>query len=491
MYHGNKQILAASILTAAFAAAIPNTHASSHREAPYITEIPKLDSTDFYMFRSYENHRQDYVTLIANYLPLQEPSGGPNYFDLSRYGLYEIHIDNDGDSKEDITFSFKFFDLFRDLKVPTHDGTETAVPLKNIGGIGPNPNDLNNVTLSQSYSMTVTYGDRRKGNRHQVINTYNDSKFFNKPVDNIGEKSFADYDVYADAHIFPIAVPGCDQEGRVFVGQRQEGFAVNLGPVFDLVNFNPLGPVDAFENPIGNKNITSIALELPTHCLTKNDPVIGGWTSASLRQAQVLRPARKFSTETIQDGPILTGGAWTQVSRLGMPLVNEIVIGLKDKDQFNASEPKDDEQFLQYVTNPALPELLEILFPGVAVAPSVSRTDLVQVFLMGIPTLNQPANVDPAEMLRLNTSLDIAPIYEQNNLGVIGGDTAGFPNGRRPGDDVVDIELRVAMGALLPEDVAPNANAPLTDGVTINAQDFRDKFPYLNTPLPGALLSTP
>jgi hypothetical protein len=174
---------------------------------------------------------------------------------------------------------------------------------------------------------------------------------------------------------------------------------------------------------------------------------------------------------------------------LSAPLVNEVVIGLKDKDRFNASQPRDDSQFATYVTNPTLPELLEILFSGVAVAPNLfPRTDLVAAFLTGVQGLNQPANVRPAEMMRLNTSIVAKPAATQHTLGVLGGDTSGFPNGRRPGDDVVDIELRVAMGALISDaTIAPNNTAPLTDGTPVSAADFDERFPYLRSPNPGAM----
>jgi hypothetical protein len=192
------------------------------------------------------------------------------------------------------------------------------------------------------------------------------------------------------------------------------------------------------------------------------------------------------------------GGPWTQVSRLGMPLVNEVVIGLDDKDRFNASKPSGDGQFIDYVTNPSLPALVESLFPAAKAPTNFPRTDLVTVFLKGIPGLNQPKNVTPSEMLRLNTSIPVTAVAAQSSLGVAGGDKAGFPNGRRPADDVVDLSLRVAMGALCtltgdtdalgvgckPSD-APAGGLALTDGVRKTAADFQPAFPYFNSPLPG------
>jgi len=474
-----------ALAAATSAVSINTAQASSHREAPFITGSPKVDGTDFYMFRSYEHGREDYVTFVANYLPLQDAYGGPNYFDLDDNALYEIHVDNNGDAKEDITFSFNFQTQLKDLQLDIN-GTQVSVPLKNIGGIGPAAVDTSLVNSTQSYSLDVIYGDRRDGEAMAVMDYANGSSTFIKPVDYIGSKSIANYSSYANTHIYDVSIPQCSSLAKVFVGQRKESFSVNLGEVFDLVNLNPLGPVDGEENTLADKNVTSLIMEVPISCLTYGDEaVIGGWTTASLRQARVLNPMPNFDEGKT---PSVVGGAWTQVSRLGMPLVNELVIGLKDKDRFNASEPMNDGQFASYVTNPTFPALLEILFPGTAVAPNLyPRTDLVSAFLTGIDGLNQPTGVTGSEMLRLNTGIAPTESNSQSKLGVLGGDLAGFPNGRRPGDDVVDAILRVAMGALIDDaSIAPNRTAPLTDGADISAQDFSNSFPYLNAPLAGA-----
>lgn len=466
--------------------AIPtiDVHASSHREAPFVTETPKVDGTDFYMFRSYEAGRQDFVTIIANYLPLQDPFGGPNYFSMDPDALYEIHIDNDGDALEDITFQFRFNNILNDLQVPV-GGKNISVPLINIGGITSN-ND-STVNASQDYTVDVVLGDRRKGSRSAVTNALDGNTIFDKPLDYIGDKSLADYATYARSFVYDINVPNCEQ-GKMFVGQRKDPFVVNLGNIFDLVNLDPLGPESGKIDNLAGKNVTSLILELPISCLTKNnEPVIGAWTTASLRQARLLNPKPNF------DEPAKEGGAWTQVSRLSSPLVNEVVIGLKDKDRFNASKPKDDTQFLDYVTNPTLPALLEILFPTVSAPDFFPRDDLVAAFLTGVDGLNQPNNVVPSEMLRLNTAISPIPFGSQNHLGVLGGDTAGFPNGRRPGDDVVDIELRVAMGALIANGSfgaptqAPSGDLPFTDGALVNQFSFIPEFPYLRDPIPGSI----
>jgi hypothetical protein len=265
---------------------------------------------------------------------------------------------------------------------------------------------------------------------------------------------------------------------------------------------------DKKNNQIANKNITTLALEVHSSCLKgSGNGVIGGWTSASLRQARILNPRPTFSK------PDVSGGPWTQVSRLSNPLVNELVIGLPDKDRFNASQPKDDGQFATYVTNPTLAALIDALFrPAVNqtlgttftnIAPSnLPRNDLVTAFLTGFPGVNQLAKVTPSEMIRLNTGIAATPAAQQSSFGVAGGDLAGFPNGRRPGDDVTDLALRVVMGRLCypipvngqqtdlglckPAD-APVGNAPITDGAPISAQDFDTTFPYVTAPNAGAV----
>lgn len=427
---------------------------SSHREAPMISKTPKVDATDFYMFRSYETNRAGYVTFLANYQPLQDPYGGPNYFLLDPSAVYSINIDNNGDALADITYEFRFNNTYKNLTVPVN-GTNVAVPLSNIGPFNSKSTSARN--LIESYTLTSIRGG---GAPTPARNILFNSNTFLKPSDNIGNKSIANYESYANTFFYSAALPGCTAEGRVFVGQRKDGFSVNLGEIFDLINTNPVGPPNGEQNVLADKNVTTIALEVPIACLTGSSPIIGAWTTASL------------------------GG--TQVSRLSAPLVNEVVIGLPDKDAFNASQPSGDGQFATYVTNPTLPELIEILFPGVQAPNSFPRNDLVAAFLTGIDGLNKPMTVTPSEMMRLNTSIAPKPAATQETLGVLAGDTAGFPNGRRPGDDVVDIELRVAMGVLLSAAQAPSGQLPYTDGAAVKGTDFRNSFPYLNTPIPGS-----
>src|SRR5688572_23231543 len=231
---------------------------SSHREAPLITQTPKVDGTDFYMFRSYEAGRAGYVTLLANYQPLQAPYGGPNYFLMDPDALYAIHVDNDGDASADVSYYFKFFNRYKKLSVPVN-GIDVAVPLSNIGPFGASAAQEANRNVDESY---IVVGVTEDGKSRVARNLGTNSFVFKKPFDNIGTKSIADYATYANGHISRIGVSRCAGEGRVFVGQRKEGFAVNLGEVFDLVNTNPVGPPDGERNLLDDANVTTIALEL-------------------------------------------------------------------------------------------------------------------------------------------------------------------------------------------------------------------------------------
>ena len=509
-------------LVAAFATTIAlPALSSSHREAPFIASSPKVDGTDFYMFRSYEAGRSDFVTIIANYQPLQDAYGGPNYFSMDPDALYEIHVDNDGDSEEDLTFQFRFSNAYGQASIPTLgvDGGRVPVdggpaegvqvPLINIGGgTGPATGALNVV---ETYTVSVVTGDRRSGNAAPVTNASGGGATFTKPVDNIGNKSIPDYPGYASQFIYDVSIPDCGT-GRLFVGQRREGFVVNLGQVFDQINLNPLGARNSASNIIDDKNVTSLALEVPTSCLVAgDDTVIGAWTTASVRQARLVNPSPAGPVAVDGGrGPTLQGGAWTQVSRLGSPLVNEVVIGITDKDKFNASEPSGDlENFGTYVQFPTLPVLVNVLF-GVA-PPPTPRGDLVAAFVTGVTTgpndtpanfrFTAPANLTvPGEMLRLNTS--IVPVVPgasgYSDLGFLGCDLAGFPNGRRVTDDVVDIALTVAEGALLGVNglqtcdlsgdapMVANSGAVVNDGAMPVLTEYLTVFPYLDDPIPGS-----
>ena len=499
--------------------------ASSHREAPFIASLPKVDGTDFYMFRSYEGGRAGFVTIIANYQPLQDAYGGPNYFTMDPAALYEIHIDNNGDAVEDLTFQFRFQNQYGQAnipslgvvggKVPVAGGPAggVQVPLANIGGgTGAATGALNVV---ESYTVSLVRGDRRSSAGTQLANPAGGNSF-TKPVDNIGSKSIPNYPGYASQFIYNnVAIPGCSATGaKLFVGQRREGFVVNLGQVFDQINLNPLGARNSAGNIIDDKNVTSLALELPIACLTAgSEPVIGAWTTASVRQARLINPSPVGPVANASGrGPAQQGGAWAQVSRLGSPLVNEVVIGITDKDKFNTSEPKDDvANFGNYVLFPTLPVLVNVLFS--VPPPTNPRTDLLAVFVTGIQTsvngtptnFTRPANValngsaGAGEMLRLNTAFPAAPtaVGSQNSLGFLACDLGGFPNGRRPIDDVVDIALTVAEGALLGVNGLQTCNvagaspvivagAIVNDGALPVASEYLTVFPYLNNPIAGS-----
>jgi hypothetical protein len=491
--HPLRALLISNLMAIALA---PQAYASSHREAPFITKNPKADATDFYMFRSYEPGREQFTTLIANYIPLQDAYGAPNYFSMDPDALYEIHIDNNGDAREDLTFQFRFANANKDTQL-TVGGKKVSIPLVINGGAIADVNAAG-TNVRETYTVSVVRGNRRTGTRAAVTNASGGGTTFDKPIDNIGNKSIPDYAAYAGKHVYSVNIPGCGTPARMFVGQRKDPFVVNLGETFDLINikapaveFLPNAERNARDD-LADKNVTSIELEVATACLTaagSSDPVIGGWTTASLRQGRLLNPTPGATT-----GAAKEGGAWTQVSRLGAPLVNEVVIGLKDKDKFNASKPSADAQFADYVTNPTLPALVEILYgsAGAKAPTNFPRNDLVAAFLTGVKGLNQPATVTASEMLRLNTSIAPTASGSQKRLGVIDGDNAGFPNGRRPGDDVVDIALRVVMGKLctlnlscVPGD-APAGAIRFTDGAYLDETFIGTSFPYLKTPLPGS-----
>lgn len=514
----SKTPLATAIVAAGIVSA--TALASSHREAPNITRFPALDSTDFYLFNSYEPGREDYVTAIANYVPLQDAYGGPNYFAMDESAVYSIHFDSDGDAEEDLTFEFRFDNSLPNggVKLPVGaDGMQkdVSVPLKFIGAISAS--DQSTLNFNESFTINVVNGPQKSGTSAQVMSVSGEQEF-TKPLAFVGEKTFGSaqgYQDYANQYVYEINIPNCSMPGKVFVGQRKDPFVVNLGETFDLVNYVPIeagafpGGIEQSNanDDLRNKNVNTIALELPKSCITGDgNGVVGSWTTAQVPQARLQNPNATF------EKPDVNAGALVQVSRLGAPLVNELVIGIDDKDTFSSSAPGEDGQFADYVTHPTLPVILDLLFREPvnttlgtdfdSLAPSnYPRTDLVAAFLTGVEGVNQQAMVTPSEMLRLNTGIPATPAQEQAALGVAGDDLAGFPNGRRPGDDVVDIALRVVMGALCHDipvngeatnlgfcspDDAPVGNVPFTDGAPIDASYVNDGFPYLKTPTPGS-----
>ena len=454
-------------------------HASSHREAPMIAGMPRLDGTDFYMFRSYEPGRSGYVTMIADYDPLQDVYGGPNFFSLEHNGYYDLNIDNTGTGKPNLTFRFRFVQVTKNLSLNI-GGKTVAIPLVNDGVITATDDSAQNVV--EGYVVTkVTYSNSGQPSE-TLLSSPSGQTLFQKPFDRIGDKSIPNYPAYASNFSYSLAIPGCGT-ARVFVGQRKDPFVVDLSETFDLLNYaHPIGEAYAASSmdSLADKNVTSIVMETPAACLTNGrDPVIGGWTTSSSYVT--------LGTNGVQ--------IWSQQSRLANPLVNELVIGLKDKDKFNASLPANDAQFATYVTNPTVPTLVQTVFAadGIKAPTKFPRTDLVAVFLTGIAGINAPAHLaTPSEEMRLNTSTPITPYGAQNRLGVIGGDDAGYPNGRRPGDDVVDITLRVAMGKLFTLGLygtaadAPSGTLAFTDGAYTDDTHYLQAFPYVMPPLSGS-----
>lgn len=429
--------------------------ASSHREAPLIAQDPMADNTDVYAF--VDPNDPDFVTLIANFIPLQKPDGGPNFYQFDPNVVYEIHVDNNADAVEDITFQWRFT-------------TEIRNPGTFLYATGPVTSlDDPDLNVRQFYRLLRIDGPRRTGTQREL--------HARLPVmpSNIGPRTFPAYSALAGG-VQQLAPAG----NRVFAGQRDEGFFVDLA-VFDLLGVGSGG----IEDSTAGFNVNTIAIQVPIRELTRNsakpsgpnDPnaVIGIWSTAS-------RPA----TATREPGKITYSGNLVQVSRLGNPLVNEVVIDLARKDAFNSLEPTQDAAALDRVTDPELPKLLNAVF-GIAVPPA-PRNDLVTIFLTGIPGLNQPPNVRPSEMLRLNTGIPpVAPNTSgYSNLGVLGGDVGGFPNGRRVGDDVLDIAVRAVAGATpLTPAFNTSPNNTLGDGVNNNDVQYTAVFPYLALPQPG------
>lgn len=433
---------------------LSDVQASSHREAPLISQDPYADNTDVYSFVSPRN--PDRVTLISNFIPLEAPQAGPNYYKFDDNVLYEIMVDNDADAVEDVTFQFRFRTETRNRNTFLYN-TGQVTSLDDA--------DLN---VRQVYSVTRIDGPRRQGRSQLIID--------NVPVApvNVGVRSFPDY-----ASIAASAVRQLPNNGQVFAGPRDEGFYVDVGGVFDLLGVPPAD--NNVVDGLAGLNVHSIAIEVPISSLTANgsrpgsatdaNAVIGVWSTAS-------RP----SVTSRGGGQEVHSDRYVQVSRLGQPLVNELVIPRSTKDIFNSIEPTSDGAALQFVQDPEPARLLTLLF-GVRVPPT-PRNDLVTIFLQGIPGLNQPPNGTPSEMQRLNVA--IPPTANPNRLGLLGGDIGGFPNGRRVGDDVVDIALRVVAGATpLTPGFNTGINTQLTDGVDGNDVPYLAVFPYLGLPQPG------
>jgi hypothetical protein len=482
---------------------------SSHREAPEISKDPVADSTDVYAFVSPD--QPETVTLIANYIPLQAPDGGPNFYEFADDVLYEIHIDNTGDGNPDISYQFRFTTV---NNIPSsflyNDGPITSLTP---------PSPSSNWNRQQTYSLTRV--DNNPYNRWRNASVVLGSGLLSPPC-NIGPLSTPNYVALANAAIHSVGAGPFS--ARVFAGQRAEGFYVDLGAVFDLGDLRPFagdhagGPAAGLMNGMpgvnstADVNVHSLALQIPTSELTRSTPkgpgdpaaVIGVWTTASRQRVRVW--GNWFNGGDLRSGP------WTQVSRLGSPLVNELLIGIGAKDVWNTQPPTTDgSEFLNYFAHPLLPQLLPSLYPGVFpnlaaynAGTSNARPDIEAIFLTGIPAgvitqapsfTNYNGTGVKADMLRLNTA--IPPSSSPSNLGLLGLDVAGYPNGRRVVDDVATIALRAVAGATLgyvvPTFTADGAAGAVDFGLTAGGTDlsangtqhYLPSFPYLGTPYSG------
>ena len=451
---------------------------SSHREAPAIAKDPVADSTDLYAFVSPEAPTT--VTLIANYIPLEGPDGGPNFFEFGPDVKYAIHIDNNGDGKPDVTYEFSFHTAIRNPNTFLYNTGQ----ITSLGSASWN--------RPQSYSVT-----RIAGGSATVL-----GKGLACPPCNVGVRSTPNYPALAQA-----AIHGLPGGRKVFAGQRQEGFYVDLGSIFDLGALRPfqnlhLIPLPAVNGVNGAKNLNvhTIALQVPMSDLSANgassfsgvgDPnaVIGVWTAAYRRAAMI----RENAGAQVESGP------WMQVSRLGNPLFNEVVVPMSKKDYWNSQAPSHDSQFATFVQHPELGGLLPVLYPGVfpnLAGLTASRDDLVAILLTGLPAgiisgFQNFTGSTQADMLRLNMA--IPPTTSPNIMGLLGGDPAGYPNGRRVADDVVTIELRAIAGVTYPlvnstftPDGAAGAIYHVEDPSTNTPPvTYLSTFPYLNHPFAG------
>jgi hypothetical protein len=457
---------------------------SSHREAPAISLDPAADSADVYAFVSPDDPTT--VTLIANYVPLQAPPGGPNFFEFGDDVLYSLFIDNDGDALPEITYQFRFGTTYQDPDTFLYN----TGPITSL--------DDPHWNKRQHYSVSVIRSNG-KGNKQSHAQD-GKGKVLGQglacPPCNVGPRSTPNYEALAAA-----AVHQLPSGETVFAGQRNDGFFVDLGAIFDLGDIRPIQnlhliptPAAPAVDPLKSMNIHTIAIKVPIKMLTRDgsvptDPsqavaVLGIWTGASRRKVIVQEGHRKQKT-----------GPWTQVSRLGNPLFNEVIVPIGDKDRWNAVDPIDDAGFVKYVKQPELAKLLPVLYPGAfphLAAFTADRADLEAILLTGIPSGVVPGfqnftSTKPADMLRLNVA--IPPASSPNALGVVGGDLAGFPNGRRVFDDVVSIELKAVAGATIPL-VAPSytpdaAVGAVSSYLTPGNDRYQATFPYLGTPHDG------
>jgi len=465
-----RKLLIALAAVAAAAIAVTVAVGSSHREAPGTMLDPSADDTDLYAFTAKDAPGS--LTVVGNWIPGQNPANGPNFFRFDDRARYYINVDNPGDGRRDIAYRFQFTTSVRNPNSFLY-----ALP----GASGYDDPKLN---VRQTYSitrLTYAYRGRRVHVRERVL-----ARGLPVAPPNIGPKTFPNYQAFVNG-----AVRNLSDGTKVFVGQRDDPFFVDLGATFDAINVRRLtGNQGEGKDDFSGMNISSIVLQLPERRVTKDgkavagpdaaNAVVGVYQSTERRRLEVSDRAgiakhRKRHRSHASGG----AGRWVQVSRLGNPLVNEVVIPLGKKDQFNRTSPdRDAALYGTYVLKPELAAVLNALFR--IGAPEDNRTDIVQALLQGIPRLNQHAGIrGPPAVDTLKINLGVPPAATENRFGVIGGDVAGFPNGRRLGDDVVDIELQVVAGFL------KGNRVPLGDGVDRNDKDFLSSFPYVAAPDSG------
>jgi hypothetical protein len=449
------------------ALAVTLSAGSSHREAPLSSIDPTADDTDVYAFKA--SDAPNALTIVANWIPFEDPAGGPNFYRLDDRAAYYLNVDNTGDGRFDVRYRFKF-------KTKVLDKNSFLYALPGVSSIrDPKLN------IQQTYSVVRESYRDGKETGHTVLGT-------DLPVapNNVGPKTFPNYGAIAGA-----AVRHLDGGGRVFVGQADDPFFVDLGTTFDAINIrNGTGNAGGGKDDLAGYNVHSVVLQVPETEVTRDhkavadakaaNAVVGVWASTN-RERVAVSAAPGFGPSTSElrkAGAKGQDAGEVQVSRLGNPLVNEVVIPLGKKDLFNATQPSDDlKNFGQYVVSPQLAKVINVLFPGLNV-PETNRTDIVQALLTGIPGLTQiRPGAPPTDTLKIN--LGVAPNPKPSRFGVIGGDTQGFPNGRRLADDVTDIELRVIGGFL------KGNKLPLGDGVDQNDVPFRATFPYVAPPKAG------
>ena len=422
-------------------------NASSHREAPLISQDPSADNTDVYAFRSVD--KPDSLTIISNWIPAEDPAAGPMYFEFSPTARYNINIDTNGDGKADVVYRAQF---------------QQSAP----------------VAFLRATAQPFTITQEKDGKSTQVASG-------TTPPDNVGPRTTPNYPALAAKGVYDLS-----SGGKVFAGQREDAFFGDIGAIFDSVGFRRgTGSTGGGKDFFAGYNVHAIALQIPIAQLDNGgNHVAGVWASTDRQQIQVrtvptrvqvkVRVKGKLRIRTRTVNRTVVSKPWVQVSRLGNPLFNEVIIPTEMKDKWNSQTPAQDSEYVKFVTDPILAALINKLYPGVVNAPEHNRDDLVQVLLTGVPGLNF-TGTKPLDELRVNLSTPPTPTATANRLGVLGGDNQGYPNGRRLGDDVIDIAEMAVAGALKGNAVSK----ALGDGVNNNDVAPQASFPYEADPFQG------